>query len=195
MIAKGLDFANVTLAAALSVDQQLLMQDYRVYERCFSMLTQLVGRSGRGEAGGMALIQTVDPDNSIIGYAKSQDYRSFYDAELALRRACLYPPFCALYTLGFISQNEKTSYDAAVKMAEIIKSRISENADIPVRILGPVPFRVCKTLGNYRFKLTIKCRGDRVWNRLLSEALEQYFAIKEFYAVRAFVDVNSDGDY
>lgn len=195
MIAKGLDFSNVTLAAVLSVDQQLLMQDYKVYERCFAMLTQLVGRSGRGEAAGSAVIQTVDPENSVIRYAVEQDYDSFYNTEITLRKACLYPPFCALYTIGFVSDKEKPAYDAAAAMAQTIKALVNQQANIPVRVLGPAAFRVGRVMGAYRVKLTVKCRGDKRWNDLLEKALECFYSMKEYSEVRCFVDVNSDGDY
>lgn len=195
MIAKGLDFANVTLAAVLGVDQLLLMQDYRVYERAFSMLTQLVGRSGRGGTAGSAVIQTVDPTNPIISLAVSQDYEAFYRTEIALRKACLYPPFCAMYTVGLLSEREELAVGAAAALAGIIGELVTDNGHVPVRILGPSPFRVPYVSRLYRYKLTLKCRGDSEWNELLKRALQRFYEIKEYYSVRTFVDVNAGDDF
>lgn len=194
MIAKGLDFANVTLAAVIGLDQMMLMQSYRVYERAFSLITQLVGRSGRGPAGGSAIIQTVDPENPVIGLAVRQDYDSFYNTEIKLRQACLYPPFCAMYTVGFSGESEDKVNEAGRAFAAIIARMVKQAGNIPVRLLGPSPFRIHYMNKAYRCKLTLKSRGDSTWNRLLETALLEFYGLREFADVRVFIDTNCD-DY
>lgn len=93
MVAKGLDFPNVTLVGVINADQMLYSDDYRSYERAFSLLTQVVGRSGRGDSKGVAVIQTSTPENYVIGLSAKQDYDTFYKGEIGVRKALLYPPF------------------------------------------------------------------------------------------------------
>ena len=113
MVAKGLDFPNVTLVGVLNADQMLYADDYRSYERSFSLLTQVVGRSGRGESKGMAVIQTYTPDNLIISMASRQDYNAFFSAEINVRRAMLYPPFADICLVGFVGENQSLTLRAA----------------------------------------------------------------------------------
>ena len=102
MVAKGLDFENVTLVGVLSADQTLYSDDFRSYERAFSLLTQVVGRCpGRGQYAGRAIIQTFTPENEIFQLAAKQDYESFYSGEILLRKAMLYPPFSDIWHGGF----------------------------------------------------------------------------------------------
>ncbi len=107
MIAKGLDFPNVTLAGVLNADKALFSGDFRSYERTFSLITQVVGRSGRAKAGGRAIIQTYVPDHYVINLAAQQNYTAFYSQEIAMRRALIYPPFCDICVIGFSCADEK----------------------------------------------------------------------------------------
>ena len=104
MVAKGLDFPNVTLVGVLSADSALYAQDYRSFERAFSLFTQVVGRSGRAQKAGRAFIQTFTPENPVIALAAAQDYDSFYEEEIESRRLHLYPPFCDMAGIGFSGQ-------------------------------------------------------------------------------------------
>ena len=102
-IAKGLDFPNVTLVGVVSLDKALFTGDFKSYERTFSLLTQVVGRSGRGEKEGVAYIQTFVPEHYVLNLAAKQDYDEFYEQEIALRQALIYPPLCDLCVIGFSS--------------------------------------------------------------------------------------------
>ena len=106
MVAKGLDFENVTLVGVISIDQQLYQDDYKSLERAFDLLTQVVGRAGRGETPGRAVIQTLLPENNIIALASKQDYKAFYNTEIKLRKALIYPPYCDICTVGFMGEDE-----------------------------------------------------------------------------------------
>ena len=125
MIAKGLDFPNVTLAGVLNADKALFSGDFRSYERTFSLITQVVGRSGRAKAGGRAIIQTYVPDHYVINLAAQQNYTAFYSQEIAMRRALIYPPFCDICVIGFSGADEKEVSAAA----ELFAAKIAEGVE------------------------------------------------------------------
>ncbi len=192
MVAKGLDFPNVTLVGVLNADQMLYADDYRSYERSFSLLTQVVGRSGRGESKGMAVIQTHTPDNLILSMAARQDYNAFYNAEISVRRAMLYPPFADICLVGFVGENQPLTLRAASAFLQMF-SDLARNqyAKLPIRILGPSPALVVKVSNKFRYKLIIKCRNTRQFRQLLSSVLVAFGNNREFAKVTAYADMNA----
>lgn len=192
MVAKGLNFPNVTLVGVLNTDQMLYADDYRSYERSFSLLTQVVGRSGRGESKGMAVIQSYTPDNLIISMAAKQDYDMFYNTEINVRKAMLYPPFADICLVGFVGENQAVTLRGA---NEFLKSFISlaqkEYPKLPLRILGPSPALVVKVSNKFRYKLIIKCKNNREFRRLLATLLAEFGNNKEFSSVTAYADMNA----
>lgn len=192
MVAKGLNFPNVTLVGVLNTDQMLYADDYRSYERSFSLLTQVVGRSGRGESKGMAVIQSYTPDNLIISMAAKQDYDMFYNTEINVRKAMLYPPFADICLVGFVGENQAVTLRGA---NEFLKSFIAlaqkEYPKIPLRILGPSPALVVKVSNKFRYKLIIKCKNNREFRKLLSTLLADFGNNKEFSSVTAYADMNA----
>ena len=192
MVAKGLDFPNVTLVGVLNADQMLYADDYRSYERSFSLLTQVVGRSGRGAEKGMAVIQTYTPDNLIIAMAAKQDYGAFYNAEINMRRAMLYPPFADICLVGFVGENQTLTLKAANAFLQTFTEAARKDyAQLPIRVLGPSPALVVKVSNKYRYKLIIKCRNNRAFRRLLAGVLMQFGGIREFAKVTAYADMNA----
>ena len=192
MVAKGLDFPNVTLVGVLNADQMLYADDYRSYERSFSLLTQVVGRSGRGESKGMAVIQTYTPDNLIISMASRQDYNAFFSAEINVRRAMLYPPFADICLVGFVGENQSLMLRAAnAFLQEFSALAKSGYAELPIRILGPSPALVVKVSNKFRYKLIIKCRNNQRFRELLSSVLRNFGANREFSKVTAYADMNA----
>lgn len=191
MVAKGLDFPNVTLVGVLNADRMLYVDDYRSYENTFSLLTQVVGRSGRGNDKGRAIIQTFTPENPIISLAAQQDYDAFYSAEIALRKAMLYPPFATICLVGFVSDNARKSTEAAraflTKMTDFLKT---DYPDIPLRVLGPVPASVFKVSNKYRYKLILKCRNDHRFRKMLGEMLVAFSKERVFSDVTVYADVD-----
>ncbi len=172
MIAKGLDFKNVTLVGVLGIDTVMLMPSFRANERAFSMLTQVVGRAGRGDKTGEAVIQTVDPDNSIIRLAASQDYERFYDSEIVARKTHLYPPFCALCAVGVMAGKDEDAAGGAQAFADILaKEQREKHPDMPIRILGPAPMRVAYINDIFRYRLLIKCRNNRRFRDFLRDCI------------------------
>lgn len=194
MIAKGLDFKNVTLVGVLSVDQMLLMPSYRANERTFSMLTQVIGRSGRGERSGEAIIQTVDPDNTIIRLAAKQDYEGFFESEIRSRRAHLYPPFCAMSTVGFLAPSDSEASEAAAEFSRLLVLRAKRQSDLPLRVLGPAPMRVAYVKDVFRYSLVLKSRGDRAFRRFLRECADEWSQNNKNNRVKLFVDLSGDAD-
>ena len=193
MVAKGLDFENVTLVGVLSADQALYGDDYRSYERAFDLLTQVVGRSGRGRYSGRAVVQTFTPENKIIRLAAEQNYPEFYKGEIAIRRAMLYPPFSSLCMIGFVGIDEKkvraSSVDFLQKLRETAQS---DYPDQPMRVLNPSPATVGKAGGKYRYKLIIKCRNSRKFREMVSRLLVWFQTARGHAGVTAFADMNPD---
>ncbi len=192
MVAKGLDFPNVTLVGVLNTDLMLYADDYRSYERSFSLLTQVVGRSGRGNSKGTAVIQTFTPDNLILAMAAKQDYDAFYDTEITMRQAMLYPPFADICLVGFVGEDQALTLRAASAfLDEFSKLARQEYPKQPIRVLGPSPALVVKVSNKYRYKLIIKCRDNRDFRALLSESLRRFDSLREYSKVTAYADMNA----
>ncbi len=157
MVAKGLDFPKVTLVGVISIDHQLYNDDFRSSEKAFDLLTQVVGRSGRGDYKGRAYIQTLLPDNDIIELAAQQDYESFFKTEEIIRKSMVYPPFCDICRLTFVSEQFNHSVAGAKAFFEMIKSAVTgEYSDVKVSLLGPLQPRVSKISNKYRNIIIIK---------------------------------------
>lgn len=193
MVAKGLDFPNVTLVGVLSADQILYSNDYRSYERTFSLLTQVVGRAGRGKLKGKAIIQTFTPDNETIMLASKQDYDSFYKSEILLRKAMLYPPFSDICMIGFVGDNEAKTAEAAKYFTEnLIQLAKTEYSDMPLRVIGYSPATINKISNKFRYKCLMKFRNSSDFRRMISDLLITYGKNKRFSKVSIYVDVNPD---
>ena len=155
MIAKGLDFPNVTLVGVVNADTALHLPDFRAGERTFQLVTQVAGRTGRGERGGHVLVQTFSPDNAAIEAASRHAYASFADHELPLRREFRYPPYSSVVRYVFRGENLEYVSSKAMSFANVIRERTREFIPLP-RILGPAPAPIEKLRGKYRFHLLIQ---------------------------------------
>ena len=194
MVAKGLDFEDVTLVGVLGIDSLLFAQGFRAYENVFSLITQVVGRSGRAKDPGFAIIQTTDPDHPVLNLAAAQDYDAFFEQEIAYRKLGLYPPFCGLCVIGFAGAKEIETARAAARFAALLGQQAAKQPDLPLRVLGPTPGSIEKINDTYRYKLTIKCRNDRRFRDLVRSALELYEQEKLPSKATVAVDLHSDGD-
>jgi len=193
MVAKGLNFPNVTLVGVLSADQMLYSDDYRSYERAFSLLTQVVGRSGRGDLEGKAIIQTFTPDNPTIILAAKQDYDSFYQNEILLRKAMLYPPFSDICMVGFVGENEeKTRLGAEYFTQQLIDKAHREYPSLPLRVLGSSSASINRVNNKFRYKCVLKFRNSQEFRTMMSQLLTDFGKEKKFAAVTAYVDINPD---
>ena len=194
MVAKGLDFEDVTLVGVLGIDSLLFAQGFRAYETVFSLITQVVGRSGRAKDPGFAIIQTTDPDNPVLNLAAAQDYDAFFEQEIAYRRLGLYPPFCGLCVIGFAGGKEIEVARAAARFSALLGQQAAKQPDLPLRVLGPTPGNIEKINDPHRYKLTIKCRNDRRFRDLVRETLGLYEQEKLPSKASVVVDLHSDGD-
>ena len=192
MVAKGLDFENVTLVGVINADGQLNNDDFRSQERTFDLITQVVGRAGRGKFKGKAIIQTMTPENDVINMAANQDYESFYKTEMKLRKMLIYPPFCDIALVGFLGIREENVHAAASKFFLKITEKISkEYKDEKVIILGPMTARVSKVSNKYRYRLIIKCKNSKNFRKMMSEVLTEVLS-EVSNRVSVYIDINPE---
>ncbi len=192
MIGKGLDFPNVTLVGILSVDKALYAGDFRSYERTFSLAAQVVGRCGRGSKKGRAYLQTFMPDHYVLNLAASQDYHAFYNEEIAIRKALLFPPVCDICVIGVSNEDEAKAASLSVGINNIIKNLVQKGVSFPLRLLGPVKCSYGKINGKYRYRLILKCKNTAVFREFVRQILAQAGKLKEFNDSAVFVDINGD---
>ena len=189
MVAKGLDFPNVTLVGVLGADSAAFSEDFRSFERTFSLLTQVVGRAGRGESKGLAIIQSVNPDSELIGLAAKQDYEGFYESEIMTRKLMIYPPYCDICVVS-ARANVRQNAEAAIKgiFGKIKEMLKGEYADVKLIILGPAPAAIPVVNGKYRYRMIIKCKNSKRFREMLRRALE----IKPLPDTAVIADMNPD---
>ena len=193
MIGKGLDFPNVTLVGVLSIDKALFAGDFRSYERTFSLITQVVGRGGRGGKQGRAILQSFLPDHYVLNLAAKQDYGAFYREEIALRKALMFPPICDICVIGLSSELEKQVQLAADTMLRMMRDKIAaEHISMPLRVLGPVRCTYGKLNGKYRYRIILKCKNNAAFRQFIRQLLCSTGSYKEFARVRVFADMNGD---
>ena len=192
MVAKGLNLPNVTLVGVLDADLSLYTGGFRAGETTFNMLTQVVGRAGRGEHSGRAMIQTLVPEHQVIKLAAEQNYDAFYDLEINLRRVQNAPPFGDLATVTVLGQDEAAVLRGAVKFRDSLNAclRQAQYTSENCTVLGPAPCPVPKINYNYRYQLTLRCRMTKNLRLLLSSLLRQFMQDKANRGVSAFIDVN-----
>lgn len=154
----------------------------------------MVGRAGRASQPGRAVIQTVDPQHPVLTLAANQDYASFYEQEISFRRLNLYPPFCAICMVGFSGGDEAAVLRAARAFAAFVQSETQRRGGVPLRLLGPAPMSVAMVKRQYRYKLTLKCRGDKAFRAMLRAALAQYDAGGWASKASVTIDFHSDAD-
>ncbi len=173
MVAKGLDFKNVTLVGVVGADQAMYSEDFRSYERTFSLLTQVVGRAGRGEFKGKAVIQTVTPNSELIKQAVKQDYEAFYDTEIITRKLMTYPPYCDMVTISVSSAFKNIAQDTINEIFNNLKKGINgEFSEVKMVILGPSAASIPKISNRYRFRMIIKTRNNKKFRELVRLAIQ-----------------------
>ena len=176
MVTKGHDFPDVTLVGVLLADASLYYDDYRASERTFALLTQVIGRAGRRDRPGEAVIQTNNPNHEIIALAGRQDYETMYSREIKLRRALLFPPFCDIALLTMTSEDERSlmTFSAAVK--EKLREGHSQEGrrDLPMVVFGPFEAPVYRVDGRYRMRIIVKCRLSKTTRTEFAELLRAF---------------------
>ena len=190
MVAKGHNFQNVTLVGVLFAEQGMLLDDYRANERTFEMLVQVVGRAGRYDKKGRAVIQTYCPESEVIRYAVEQNYEKFYEKEVRLRKASVYPPFCDICVINISSEFENEAIIIANSVGEILKERLeNEYKDVQVVVFGPFQASVYKINKTFRMRYIIKCKSNKRFREMMSGILTDIQKqIKEKVSVN--IDIN-----
>ena len=193
MIGKGLDFPNVTLVGVLSVDKALYAGDFRSYERTFSLITQVVGRSGRGGSRGRAVLQTFIPEHYVMNLAAAQDYKGFYNEEIAIRRAMIFPPLCDMCIFCLSANEDITVRLGAEAVIRLMNVKLKElQPRTPVRVLGPVRCSYGRINGRYRYRIIMKCKNTAEIRGFIREVLTEAAKLKEMKGAALYADMNGD---
>lgn len=189
MVAKGLDFDDVTLVGVVNADNSLYDESYNSAERCFDLITQVVGRSGRRDGNGKAVIQTINPYNQTLEYASKQDYKSFYENEIELRKLLTYPPYCDIISVSFIGDNENKVALCSKKFFELL---IEENEKYKHKIivLGPSVAKIAKLNNTYRYRLSVKCKNSKNIRNMFNDIQKNISKIKEYKDISVSLDIN-----
>lgn len=174
MVAKGLDFDNVTLVGVLEADLSLYCGDYHATERTFSLLAQVVGRAGRRTRPGRAVIQTYTPEHPVIQAAASQDYDAFYEQEILMRQALKAPPFADQFVFRFGGTDEHTVQQAAQAFAKALAAQLPQTPDVEPAVLGPVPAPIAKLNKRYFYTVSFRGRASNNSRALVSRMLAAY---------------------
>ena len=193
MVAKGLNFENVTLVGVLNADLSLYNDDYRSEERTFDLLTQVVGRAGRGEEKGRAVIQTLNPENGVIRLSQSQDYDAFFKNEIAIRKAMTYPPYCDICTLNCISENEALALQSAQQLlSELRQSAQRDYPSLRLIVLPVMPPRIAKMNQKFRYRIIIKCKNSKSFRAMISALLIRFQTLPQYREVTFVADINPE---
>lgn len=168
MIAKGLDFPNVTLVGVLNADTSLNLPDFRSSERTFQLLTQVAGRAGRAEKEGEVLIQTYNPQHYAIQLAQKQDYEAFYAYEMGIRRQLAYPPYYFTVGLTLSHKDEQTVVRKSFELLQLLRQQLSDK----IKILGPTPKPIARTHNLYHYQIIVKYRFEDNLENVLNQILD-----------------------
>lgn len=188
MVAKGLNFENVTLVGVISVDQSLYSSDYRAHERTFSLITQVVGRSGRGNKEGRAVLQTFTPENEVIKLAAKQDYEGFYNREIEMRQALGCPPISDMFVLTVSGVDETSVIRASSRLKNTIETYLKD--DEAYRVLGPAPASITRINNKYRYFVTIIGNSSKKIREIIAHVMKLFSAEKENRGLSVFADFN-----
>jgi len=177
----------------LSVDKALFAGDFRSYERTFSLITQVVGRSGRGERQGRAILQTFMPEHYIMNLAAAQDYKGFYNEEIAIRRAMIFPPVCDMAVFCFAANDEVSVQNGADAVLRLMKEKLDRmQPKTPIRVLGPVRASYGRINGKFRYRIIMKCKNNAEIRGFISSLLTEAANLKEMKGVALYADMNGD---
>jgi primosomal protein N' (replication factor Y) len=192
MVAKGLDFENVTLVGVLAADQSLYVDHYRAAERTFSLLTQVVGRAGRGEKTGRAVIQTYTPENDVIQAAARQDYESFYESEIRMRRIRRDPPFADQFVMTVAGPEEPEVRRACAELIDSLRRAAARPPydALDLEIIGPAPAPVVKVNNRFRYRITVIGRNEKSLRELLAAFMKEFAKRSENRKMNIYTDCN-----
>lgn len=190
MIAKGHDFHNVTVVGVLAADIGLNVDDFRAAEKTFQLITQVIGRTGRGAIKGQAFIQTYQPEHFAINYAIKEDYIGFYDEEILFRKTMIYPPFCHLLNIVTLSEKEYLGNDLLKECVQVIENMYIGDEDDRFMVLGPAKTSIGKIKGMYRYRVIVKGGSYKKLTLVMKELYNRKDNNTSFKQVRLTMDLN-----
>lgn len=191
MVAKGLDFDDVVLVGVVNADNSLYDESYTSFERSFDLITQVVGRAGRRDSNGKAVIQTINPLNETLEFASKQDFIGFYNNEISMRKAMTFPPYCDIFSVGFTGDDENSVALCAKSFFEIFKDIHSKSyIDQKLKVLGPTQAKISKINNNFRYRLAIKCKNNAKIRELLATVYKQVKKDKRYKDVSVSICLN-----
>lgn len=191
MVAKGLDFEDVILVGVVNADNSLYDQNYTASERSFDLITQVVGRAGRRDNSGTAIIQTINPQNETIDFASHQDYLGFYNNEIMIRKLMIYPPFCDIYSATFTGENENTVALCSKSFFDrLVEYNSNEFKDIKLVVLGPTQAKISKINNTYRYRLAIKCKNSQRIRQMITKILKDVNKDKVYSKISISISLN-----
>ena len=157
------------------------------------MLTQVVGRAGRGGEKGRAVIQTLNPENGVIQLSQSQDYDAFFKNEITIRKAMTYPPYCDLCTLSCICEDEARALQSAQQLLSELKSTVqTEYSSLRLIVLPVMPPRIAKMNQKYRYRIIIKCKNTKEFRAMISSLLIRFQTMPQYRDVTFVADINPE---
>ncbi len=190
MVTKGHDFPDVTLVGVVMTDNALYLDDYHAHERSFSLLTQVIGRAGRGRKPGRAVIQTFNPEHEIIELSKKQDYDKFFESEIKMREMLLFPPFCDILLFSLQSDDEELLHRASAELRKAIEGRLAKTySDVKMLIYGPCEMQIYRLNGICRMQLLCKLRMGARQRQLTAEIIKAFMK-KYPRHINISVDIN-----
>ncbi|MBP0979739.1 MAG: primosomal protein N' [Oscillospiraceae bacterium] len=189
MIAKGLNFPGVTLVGVIDADSSLYISDYRAVEQTYNIITQVIGRSGRGEQEGKAIIQTNSADNEIFDLIINQNYENFYNQEILMRKNLLYPPFCDMAIIGLVGSDERVVIETGNEIFEIIKYLVSSQyKDIKLKMFGPISETISRVNNKFRYKIFLKYKNNIRFKQMIDLILIKILKEKQKLGINIFFD-------
>lgn len=189
MVTKGLNFENVTLVGVILADQSLYINDYRANERTFSLITQVVGRSGRGDKAGRAVIQTFTPENEVIRLAAAQDYDGFYEREIGFRNVLGAPPVADLYSITASGLDEPAVLGACAVIRRMLAAYLRDMEN--VKILGPAPAVIARVNNRFRYRVTVSAPAGGDIRDVISHVVREFSSNRKNRGVSVYADVNA----
>ncbi len=190
MVTKGHDFPKVSLVGVVNADAALHVPDFRANEKTFSLMTQVVGRAGRGDIPGRALVQSYSPDHEVLQLSKTQSYEKFYESEIKLRRAAKYPPFCDIALITFTSETDSDVHLAVKAFGKALDEALRQRfTDVKMIVYGPFEAGIYKMAGRYRMRYVLKCRNNPRTRQLIRELYTEFLS-KTSNDVSVSVDMN-----
>ncbi|MCX0290331.1 primosomal protein N' [Lactobacillus kullabergensis] len=183
MIAKGLDFPNVTLVGVVNADTGLWLPDYNASERTFELLTQVAGRAGRAKKKGEVIIQTFNPDHYAIKLAETQDYEQFYQYEMRVRHAGNYPPYFYTVLVSVAARNEQNAAREAFRIKKWLQPKLHQSTIV----LGPTPSAISRLKNQYYYQILVKYKKEDNLNKLLHQIQDSAQKVKK-YGLSVYID-------